>query len=125
MTEETKKLFNAPWKLKHDYSCVYRVGKKHEHDDWSEVFDVLDNKSYEHFARFYDNKIAKRYMRLPELYEALIDAAYKTCHDYIYVTLKQDNVPLPNELIEKGCPMKFECSIKKAWEVLKKVKEGK
>lgn len=105
MKEEIEELFNAPW-------CV---------------------KNYLHIVDKNDNPVgvtsnmftSKRISYLPELYDALIDATYKTCHDCIYVTLKQDNVPLPNELIEKGCPMKFECSVKKAWEVLKKVKEGK
>ena len=109
MTEETKKLFNAPW-FPFSRACDFHGIKN------SKGVDICSDLSLK--------TDANRLSHLPELYDALIDAAYKTCHDCIYVTLKQGNVPLPNELIKKGCPMKFECSVKKAWEVLKKVRDG-
>ena len=79
MNKETRRVFGKPWKLQEDYSCVYRAGKKHENEDWSKVFDVLDTRGYEHYARFYDGKTANRFMRLPELYEALEEAVDVVC----------------------------------------------
>ena len=61
----------------------------------------------------------------PELYDALVEAAYKTCHDCILVTNGEDNIPLPDEMIENGCSMNFECNIQKAWKLLKRVRDGK
>ena len=68
MTENTKKLFNAPWAVDEKQS-----------ETFGEVFDVMDEELYLHYARCYDEKTANRLARLPELYDALNEAVKEVC----------------------------------------------
>ena len=82
MIEETKKLFTAPWYV--DIHAVDGI------DGENYVFDGVYNDKCELVCGDIQKHVtSNRITYLPELYEALIDAAYKTCHDCIYVTLKK------------------------------------
>ena len=62
MTDETKKLFDAPW-------TVYG-----EPDDYC---DVIQNASEDEIATVFITDEAKRIVRLPELFDALQEAIFE------------------------------------------------
>ena len=73
MTDETKKLFDAPWKVdKANYkSDIFGVGLTN-----LRIFDKNEELITAHIP---DEKTAHRLARLPELYEALAVAARVYC----------------------------------------------
>ena len=79
MTDETKKLFNAPWSVDEKPS-----------ETFGEVFDVMDEELYLHYARCYDKKTANRLARLPELYDALMEAAKLICGEISFEVPVED-----------------------------------
>ena len=109
MTDETKKLFDAPWAVDEKPS-----------ETFGEVFDVMDEDLYLHYARCYDEKTANRLARLPELYDALMEAARNQCCH----CLVDEIVPMNEDLIEE-CPKHIEnCFCRQWWKLLKKVRDG-
>ena len=99
MTDETKKLFDAPWTL---YG---------EQDDYS---FVLQDASEDEIATIFTMVEANRIVRLPELYDALMEAAKSYC-----------------QAADFDCPKKYcawassrKCKALKWLDLLKKVREG-
>ena len=98
MTEETAKIFNAPWEAEE-----YKHGKG--------AFVVRNNGGYL-VAENMSEQDAARLARLPELYDALMDAAVQFCPDAF---LANDECRL--------CP-KEQCKGREWIELLRKVREG-
>ena len=112
MTDETKKLFDAPWMLFSDPD--------------NEVFQIESN-SGNFVAEIMMFKDAKQLVLLPELYDALNKQAYYRCVDCLRHTAKTiDDIPLNKEIIECGCPKhRQDCGAFDVWELLRKVRDGK
>ena len=111
MTDKTKKLFDAPWVL---FS-----------DPENEVFEIESN-SGDFITEATMFETANRLSHLPELYDALVEAAYEFCHNCISLTGDSEYVPDSDEFIEKGCPKKIEsCFCRKWWGLLRNVRDGK
>lgn len=105
MNEETRKLFNAPWAVDEKQS-----------ETFGEVFDVMDEELYLHYARCYDEKTANRLARLPELYDALMEAAGAYC----------PNIRTAEYPLEKCDNCGGEDCLATKWvELLRKVRDGK
>ena len=108
MTDKTKKLFDAPWELFSDPD--------------EEIFQI-ETKSGNFVAEVMMFDDAKRLVLLPELYDALVEAAYEHCHTCVDLSSESGYVPNSSEFIENGCPKKSEtCFCVKWWKLLKKVR---
>ena len=107
MTDETKKLFDAPWGVE-GFGTVVCV-------DRSEVASGCTSGD------------AARIARLPELYDALNKQTYYRCVDCLRHTANTiDDIPLNRDMIEHGCPKnRTDCGAFDAWTLLKKVRDGK
>lgn len=92
MTEETKKLFDAPWEA-------------------TDADFVVDNDGY-WICSCESPETANRLARLPELYDALMEAAVNYCPDAFFAN---DECRL--------CPDK-KCIGRKWIELLRKVRDG-
>ena len=108
MTDETKKLFDAPWKVdKVDFkSDIFGVG--------STILRIFDKTEELITAHIPDEKTANRIARLPELYDALMDAAKSYC-----------------QAADFDCPKKYcawcsagKCKALKWLDLLRKVRDG-
>ena len=113
MTNETKKLFDAPWQVADDKDELGR-------------YMVLDD-DLACVAKESTLKDANRISHLPELYDALMEAAYEHCYNscLVFIYAYAESV-LEIYMIENGCPRKNdECEYCKVWELLKKVRDGK
>ena len=101
MTDETKKLFDAPW-------SAYPL------DD---VGDANGN----FVCSCETPKMAHRLARLPELYDALMDAARHRCWH-----CRHEDFPdfACIEDFEKNCKT-VSCGCRDWWELLRKVRDGK
>ena len=109
MTEETRKLFDAPWKAEE-----YKHGKG--------AFVVRNNGGYL-VAENMSKQDAQRLARLPELYEALAMTTYEDCFN-CYCKNKTPDVPSKKAFMENGCPFKQTCDYADVWKLLKKVRDG-
>ena len=107
MTNETKELFDAPWK-------AYPL------DDVGDA-----NGNFVCACETTEN--ANRIARLPELYDALMETIYYKCFECMGGL--RHNIDLTQEdVIENGCPKQNKsnvCIYVKHIELLKKVREGK
>ena len=103
MTDETKKLFNAPWKV-------------------DEMFPkFVDDKDGFFLAETESERVTARFARLPELYDVLMEAAWEHCNDCDKPWIWSS----PDDFIEHGCEGKEEfCPVVRWWEILKKVRDG-
>ena len=103
MTEETKKLFDAPW-------TIYG-----EPDDYS---FVLQDASEDEIATIFTTDNAKRIARLPELYDALAEAAAGKCWSCAGESSET--------MLDHPCPKGHDedCYVAKWRQVLKKVRDG-
>lgn len=109
MTENTKKLFDAPWQI------------------WGDGCQVCDIRGIER-ADCNDPDDSARITRLPELYDALVEVAYERCQLCIYKNSESARkMPSPNDMATNGgAPFCFQnCPCLKHWKLLKKVREGK
>jgi hypothetical protein len=119
MTEETKKLFNAPW-------CV-DIHAVDGFDGETYVFDGVYNDKCELVCGNIQKHVtSNRLSHLPELYDALVEAVYDACQDCLversYVSEEE------YDLIENGCvyPERDCCEQCRGWiELLRKVRDGK
>lgn len=104
MTEETKKLFDAPW-------TIYG-----EPDDYS---FVLQDASEDEIATIFTTDNAKRIARLPELYDALAEAAAGKCWSCAGESSET--------MLDHPCPKGHDedCYVAKWRELLKFVRDGK
>ena len=112
MTEETKKLFDAPW---HVFSSL---------DD---EITVIEYEIGRVLAELDDVKTANRFSHLPELYDELNKQAYYRCVDCLRHTANTiDDIPLNKDMIEHGCPKnRTDCGAFDVWELIRKVRDGK
>ena len=121
MTDETKKLFDAPWKVdKVDFkSDIFGVG--------STILRIFDKTEGLITARVLDEKNANRLARLPELYDALKEAAEEYCESCIRDEHLMGNIPSNDiKIVENGCPFNnTPCKAFKWLDLLKKVRDGK
>ena len=115
MTDSTKKLFDAPWKL-----YEYR-------DDYDHWFQVLTNGGRLIASRIVNKEDYNRIARLPELYEALMVAAYEHCRVCLYGHAKDARqMPKPDDMARNGCTLSDfpHCPNRNWWNLLKKVRYG-
>ena len=115
MTDETKKLLDAPWKL-----YEYR-------DDYDHWFQVLTNGGRLIASRIVNKEDYNRLAHLPELYDALVETVYLKCFECMGGL--RHNIDLTQkDLIENGCPKQNKsnvCIYAKHIELLRKVRDGK
>ena len=103
MTDETKKLFDAPYKV-----CETRNG-----------YNVIcTNKVLPQLCWTTDKKDANRISHLPELYDALFDSVLRICSTCIGSNLS--DTPLDD--IGRYC--RANCSVHKYTALLKKARDG-
>ena len=103
MTEETKKLFNAPWIT--EFIC----------DDGLYVSDNVART----LCQVDDQKTMNRIARLPELFDALMEAACGKCWSCAGANV--------SAILNDGCPKENDkiCDVAKWIELLRKVRDGK
>lgn len=100
MNEETKQLFHAPW---------------HVTNNKSGLFEIVDTSSFPNVATCYSEHDANRLARLPELYDAMMEAAGEYCPN-----IRNAEYPL-----EKCDDCGGEDCLATKWvELLRKVREG-
>ena len=110
MTEETRKLFDAPW-------TVYG-----EPDDYS---FVLQDASEDEIATIFMTDNAKRITRLPELYDALEDAAERVCKKCVAFWFPGQKFDFPQNFADFICPLtKAGCFCENWLNLLRKVRDG-
>ena len=112
MTESTKNQFDAPWYV---FSSL---------DD---EITVIENESGRVLAELYDVKTANRLSHLPELYDALMVAAYEHCRVCLYGHAKDArHMPKPDDMTRNGCTLSEfpHCPNRNWWNLLKKVRDG-
>ena len=111
MTDETKKLFDAPWVIEEEAPLAW--------------YCVIDSKDSVVANDVRDQKTVKRLASLPELYDALSLVLYEECHSCLESYIDRCMIPERSSMIENGCPKKEEtCFYRKYWKLLKKVKDG-
>lgn len=107
MTDETKKLFSAPWQI------------------WGDGCQVCDIRGTER-AYCEDIKDSARFARLPELYDALVETVYYKCFECMG-GLRHNIEMTREEIIKNGCPKQNKsnvCIYVKHLELLRKVRDG-
>lgn len=111
MTDETKKLFDAPWEVERPI-----IGLDY----------AVKNANGSTIAKTSIRDLACQFSRLPELYDALNKQAYYRCVDCLRHTANTiDDIPLNRDMIEHGCPKnRTDCGAFDAWTLLKKVRDG-
>lgn len=106
MTEETKKIFDAPWSV-------------------TDLDYVEDSEGY-YICEAETREQANRLARLPELYDALAFVLHEKCNNCYYHGTGHPNAQSLQDYIDKGCLFHHKtCDYQKAWELLKKVRDGK
>lgn len=114
MTDETKKLFDAPWNASYDGEA-----------ETLEVYDA-DHDRVCIIDDFADAKHANRIARLPELFAYLLDRVYydcSTCYCKNTGFLLQQTM---DEIIDAGCPLKRKfCDTNAVFKLLMEVRDGK
>lgn len=110
MTDETRKLFDAPWYV---FSSP---------DD--EITEI-ENESSRVLAELDDVKNANRLARLPELCDALKHATHTLCVSFCASCLPKGSETGMATFIQNGCPRSSEsCDMAKWWELIRKVRDG-
>ena len=119
MTDETKKLFDALWVVMGDA------------EDYTKFNVIISSpNSPRHcctIASCIDQKTAFRIARLPELYDALMVAAYEHCRVCLYGHVKDArHMPKPDDMARNGCTLSDlpHCPNRNWWDVLRKVRDG-
>ena len=108
MTDETKKLFDAPWK--------------------SYPLDDVGDASGSFICSCETSETARRIARLPELYDALLTQTYSSCKVCNYNRCGSYNFIEKDELISGMCPCKDtlhgkNCFEGKVLDLLRKVRD--
>ena len=107
MTEETRKLFDAPWKYvpEQSYLCGNGCGG---------------------IAKVLLSRHGNRFARLPELYDALMEAAGRVCFCCTEDRTCGVVQPKPEWFMDNPefCSVK-DCKYKYWWYLLRKVRDGK
>ena len=118
MTNETKKLFNAPWRV-----------EVTEYDET--IFSVINDDGCYIAAQVTSREDANSLARLPELYDALAEATKHYCG--ICHNLSGQDEPKIEDLIKNGCPKAQDknrahvvsCVALDWLKLLRKVRDGK
>ena len=117
MTDETKKLFDAPWKAVEDKDSDFA---------FMHHVDVCTNNGAGHvIACDCIGDDGNRLARLPELYDALMEAVRDACEDC--VTEAELRTGMIFDTVEYGCiyPERDCCPKCRSWlELLRKVRDG-
>lgn len=105
MTNETKKLFNAPWAIEEEAPLVW--------------YCVIDSKDSVVANDVRDQKTVNRLARLPELYDALLQATEDAC--------RTCNHEKAEGILDRPCNdlHSNECYVAQWRELLRKVRDGK
>ena len=107
MTDETKRIFDAPWKV--------------------DNLKFIQNAKHKYLALCDEKEIVNRLARLPELYDALMETVYYKCFECMG-GLRHNIDMTREELIKNGCPKQNKsnvCIYVKHIELLRKVRDGK
>ena len=113
MTDETKKLFDAPWEV-----CLEKRGS---------FYRPCVVSSDTKIASVCTKENANRIAHLPELYDALQTVAYENCHMCLYRHVERvSEMPSPDDMAKTGCQISDypHCPNKTWWELLRKVRDG-
>lgn len=108
MTDETKKLFDAPWEV----NACCEIHNKNER-----LICICCPSDFH---------IANRLTRLPELYDALVETVYYKCFECMG-GLRHNIDMTREELVKNGCPKQNKsnvCIYAKHIELLRKVRDG-
>lgn len=111
MTDETKKLFDAPWVV---------MGDAEDYKKFNVI--IHSPQSQRHcctVASCVDRKTAIRFVRLPEIYDALLDSVRRICSTCIGSNLS--DMPLD----DIGMYCRANCKVHKYTALLKNVRDGK
>lgn len=108
MTDSTKQLFDAPWKKR----------------AWEDDFAVFDSKTF--FVCFScSEEDAARIARLPELYDALEDAAGRVCKKCVAFWFPGQKFDFPQNFADFICPItKAGCFCENWLNILRKMRDG-
>ena len=107
MTDETKRIFDAPWKV--------------------DNLKFIQNAKHKYLALCDEKEIVNRLARLPELYDALMETVYYKCFECMG-GLRHNIDMTREEIVKNGCPKKNKsnvCIYVKHIELLRKVRDGK
>ncbi len=128
MTEETKKLFNAPWS---DASYVvedmsyFDINDAHGQCMCSVHTQYFTSEKKPGIGEDAAEKTMNRILRLPELYDALASVMYEGCNNCL-TAHRSDIDPTFDFFMDHGCPLDHgDCPLGKHWTTLRKVREGK
>ena len=118
MQEAVKKLFDAPFAVMGDA------------EDYTKFNVIISSpNSPRHcctIASCVDRKTAIRFARLPELYDALADAAERVCRKCVAFWFPGQKIDFPEDFADFTCPItKAGCFCENWLNLLKKVKDGK
>lgn len=108
MKDSTKAIFDSSWRVFN--------GLIVETEDGVEIASVGSTTD------------AHRIARLPEMYDALMEAAYEHCRVCIYGHAKNARqMPKPDDMARNGCTLSDfpYCPNRNWWNLLKKVRDGK
>ena len=113
MTDETKKLFDAPWAIEEEAHLVW--------------YCVIDSKDSVVANDVRDQKTVNRLSHLPELYDALKESINDKCRKCINDTRRRGDKSYinPYDFIELGCPYNRTCVTSDYLKLLRKVRYGK
>lgn len=114
MSNETKAIFAAPWTIEEEAPLAW--------------YCVIDSKDSVVANDVRDQKTVNRLARLPELYDALMEAAYEHCRVCIYGHAKNARqMPKPDDMARNGCTLSDfpYCPNRNWWNLLKNVRDGK
>lgn len=109
MSNGTKTIFDAPWEL----------------DEEEQVRNASGDLVAEGGVSVDD---LRRVTHLPELFDALMEAAYENCRVCIYGHSKNARqMPKPDDMARNGCTLSDfpYCPNRNWWNLLKKVRDGK
>lgn len=107
MTDETKKLFNAPWEV-----CLEKRGSFYR-----PCVVTSDTK----IASVCTKENANRLARLPELYDALVPHLSATC---IRCRRRECDFDFETFVQNEGCGCCDDGIFREHWKLLKKVRDG-
>lgn len=112
MTDETKKMFDAPWTVKH-----------HVHACWEVDFEI-STVDRMRVAVSPTEEHANRISRLPELYDALAEVMYEGCGNCCRAHDPSLD-PTFDCFVDEGCPFnQRDCFFGQHWAILRKVRDG-
>ena len=118
MTEETKRIFDAPFAV---------MGDSMDYTKFNVIIYSRKSPRYcSTVASCIDQKTAIRFARLPDLYDALMESVYYKCFECMG-GLRHNIDMTREELVKNGCPKQNKgnvCIYVKHIELLRKVRDG-